>query len=429
MEKPNAKQGTVLGPILSSASIAECCREQKSGGPTIGTVVIRSLAFVDDLAGLNHSIRDVHGSHKVLKLFSRKKRIPLNEEKCIIVPINVSNREALPILVVNGREMDICRNAKYLGDVFNSKGDNTDLIEDRVKKGLQCMISSISLASEITFGIHLIKTQISMYKVMFLQVMIFNSGAWNNITDAQLLKLSTVQHKFLKRILHAPSSTTNCFTLLELGILPIKYNIQMSQLNFLHHILTLDAEDPVYLSYNQQKLFEFEKNWYNEVMQLRSKYGLTQTDDEIGKMSEEKWKAVVRKQVFKEALDYLNHENSLKSRTSHHPARTDMRTQDYFLYLYPADARLLFSIRCGTLDLKTLRKYNYEDGDVLCRLCQRGNETVEHIVNHCEEIERTVSVPDVFSLIREDIEAVLNRVKIFVKLVREREEMEEENEL
>ena len=158
-------------------------------------------------------------------------------------------------------------------------------------------------------------------------------------------------------------------------------------------------------------------------------YGLTQTDDEIGKMSEEKWKAVVRKQVFKEALDYLNHENSLKSRTSHHPARTDMQTQDYFLYLYPADARLLFSIRCGTLDLKTLRKYNYEDGDVLCRLCQRGNETVEHIVNHCEEIERTVSVPDVFSLIREDIEAVLNRVKIFVKLLREREEMEEENEL
>ena len=66
---------------------------------------------------------------------------------------------------------------------------------------------------------------------------------------------------------------------------------------------------------------------------------------------------------------------------------------------------------------------------MLCRLCQRGNETVEHIVNHCEEIERTVSVPDVFSLIREDIEVVLNCVKIFVKLVREREEMEEENEL
>ena len=78
---PNAKQGTVLGPVISSASIAECCDEQKDGGGIIGTSQVRSLSFVDDIAGLNHNIKDAHDSH-VVTLFSKKKRLPLNEDMC-----------------------------------------------------------------------------------------------------------------------------------------------------------------------------------------------------------------------------------------------------------------------------------------------------------------------------------------------------------
>ena len=95
---------------------------------------------------------------------------------------------------------------------------------------------------------------------------------------------------------------------------------------------------------------------------------------------------MVKKQIFWHALEYLNRENALKSRTSHHPARELLQTQDYFFYLQPADARLVFSIRCGTLDLKTLRKYNYAEGDVMCRLCGNKEETVNHIVNECASL-------------------------------------------
>ena len=190
----------------------------------------------------------------------------MNEDKCLCLPINLSDKEATPVLVVNGKEIDICETAKYLGDIFNSKGTNSDLIDDRVKKGLACMMSSISLASEISLGVHLIKILVCLYKIMFLTVVLFNSGAWNNLTSTDINRLTTIQLKFLKRILHAPSSATNSFVFLELGIIPIEYNIHMSQLNFLHHILTLEEDDPVYLAYCQQKLFEFEKNWHNEVV-------------------------------------------------------------------------------------------------------------------------------------------------------------------
>ena len=235
---PNAKQGTVLGPILSSSSVAECCYEIQNGGAAVGSLVLRALAFVDDLAGLNHVISDVHESHESVTHFSKKKRLPLNEDKCYILPVNVPVSMAVPVLVVNNREIDACDKMKYLGDIFNTKGNNDDMIEERVATGLKCMINTLALASEVTLGIHMMMTVIVLYKIMFIPVVTFNSGAWNNITATQINKLRSIQLKFLKRIVHAPSSTANCITFLELGILPIEHNIHKSQLQFLHHILT-----------------------------------------------------------------------------------------------------------------------------------------------------------------------------------------------
>ena len=115
----------------------------------------------------------------------------------------------------------------------------------------------------------------------------------------------------------------------------------------------------------------------------------------------------------------------MKSKTSHHPNRKNLRIQDYFMYLKPADARLLFSVRSGTLDLKTLRKYNYEEANVLCRLCGKEEETVDHIINICVMVTRTEIIYDVYSLEREHIEIVVARIKMFLKLAEEKKVMEE----
>ena len=138
-------------------------------------------------------------------------------------------------------------------------------------------------------------------------------------------------------------------------------------------------------------------------------------------MSKAKWNCIVKNKVYAHALEYLNQENSLKSKTSHHPNRKNLQTQDYFMYLKPADARLLFSVRCGTLDLKTLRKYNYEDADVLCRLCGKEEERVEHIVNKCVIVTRT-------EIIREHIKIVVARIKMFLKLAEEKKVIEEDKD-
>ena len=41
------------------------------------------------------------------------------------------------------------------------------------------------------------------------------------------------------------NSSGNCLMYMEIGILPVLYEVHILKLNFLHHILTLDTNDPV----------------------------------------------------------------------------------------------------------------------------------------------------------------------------------------
>ena len=159
--------------------------------------------------------------------------------------------------------------ASYLGDHFNSQGNNKNLIEERVKKGKACIINSMALCKDVTMGIHAVATLLLLYKSLFLPVLLYNAQAWSNLTKSETQDLQRVQLKFLKRSMHAPSSTSNPRTFLETGILPISYEIHMKQLSFLRHIVTLESSDPVLKSYNQQLQYPEAPNWANQVAQLR----------------------------------------------------------------------------------------------------------------------------------------------------------------
>ena len=53
-------------------------------------------------------------------------------------------------------------------------------------------------------------------------------------------------------------STCNAFIYLELGVLPIEYEIHKRQLMFLYRILNLDDDDPVYRMY--ENMIQFSLN-------------------------------------------------------------------------------------------------------------------------------------------------------------------------
>ena len=61
--------------------------------------------------------------------------------------------------------------------------------------------------------------------------------------------------------MEVPKLTPVAALYLELGILPVKYEIEIKQLSFLKRILDKEADDPVLLSFQEMLKFGSEANW------------------------------------------------------------------------------------------------------------------------------------------------------------------------
>ena len=411
-----AKQGTVIAPTLCSASVAELCDEEIDGGMAIGTAKIGPLAYVDDLTTINTNIKDAISSNVSVCFFSDRKKQPLNETKCYLLPINVKPHDVVPTQFVNGLQVVVKSLVQCLGDIFNSKGDYSDLIKDRYRKGTICMANAMALCSNQTMGKFAIISLLIIYKAVFLQIILFNSETWSFLADKNVEKLSTIQMKFLKRMLHCPRGTSNSFILLELGLLPIEEEISIRQLMFLHHIVNLPESDVVLKVFEQQACYPFEKNWRKHIVFLLEKYQLSADISWIASLSKTVWKSMVHKAVTKHALHRLNLQCFAQSKTAYLCPFKKLEENKYLKSLPPQRARTLFQLRCGIYDLKGNRPFQY--GDLVCRGCNAGAEDFDHVVNHCPEVIRNNKLLHPDDKDTSSVNELLARIRFFEDLVK-----------
>ena len=405
-----------MGGALCVASTAEITKEDLGSGAQVGQSTTKALTFVDDIAGMNTSTSDTYKSHREIVWFSLKKRLSLNGPKCLLMCINKKIRDVAPRLAIDDELLNEAEKADYLGDTFNRLGNNWDLIEKRVKKGQGCIVVSMSLCSEITLGVYAIQTLLLLYKSVFIAVVVYNAQAWSNVNDKQLTALRTIQLKFIKRIFFVPSSTSNTLSYLETGTLPIDNVIHIKQLVFLHHILTLPIDDPVQINYHEQSKFLYEPNWVNEVCDIRKKYMIDENEEEISNMSKNQWKQLVKRRVTSHTLDELNLQLKQIKHTENLAPYDELAPQPYMSGLVPVYARIMFQIRTHIIDLKSVRKFKYDD--TVCRLCGDDNETVHHVVNQCKMVARTFEV-NLMSCDISVMEETAKRCKEFLNMVDE----------
>ena len=418
--KSIVQQGSVSGGALCVASTAEISKENLGKGYQIGEAILKVLAFVDDLATLNKSHQDTYQAHDRVKWFSDKKRLLLNALKCLLLCINVKSKDVIPKLMIGETALKVVNKAPYLGDTFNENGDNNDLIADRTKKAKAYTINAMSLCAEITMGIFTIPTLLLLYRSVFIHIVLYNSQAWSNLTTKNIADLQVVQLNYIKRMLHAPRSTSNAVTFMETGTIPIENEIHIKQLTFLHHILTLEKDDPVSRTYEQQINFSFEPNWANDVVKLKAKYKITETNEEIKLRSKDGWKRYVKDKVKTFVAAKLRAQAAEQKCGNKLLFPENISTQPYLNKLPSANARKIFHMRSGTIDLRAIRKYKYGD-ERSCRLCNDGSEDINHVINHCSKIERTCTI-DVYSTNCDELMEMSKRLIMFDQEVEEMEE-------
>ena len=334
------------------------------------------MLFVNDTTTLNVTFNDALKCHQIVVHFSNKKRLKLNVPKCVLLVVNGKDCYPTPELFVDGEEIECVQSSKLLGDMLSANGSNSDLILDRVKKAKAVIISILSLCSAINLGYHCFRVILLLYRVVFLASVLFNAQTLTNLTKSQFDQLRTIQLKFLKRMIRTPNATPNAFTFLELGVLPIDYEVHKRQLVFLHHILTLPQSDPVYKLYEKQKLLKYEKNWANDIESLLLTYSLQSED--VASMSKLTWKNKVTSSITSSALKTLQETCSSQTKTYMHTYETF--TQQQYITAYPPHlASFLFKLRGRSLNCRD--NHHSSNKSIIYRLCDVDIESQFHIMN------------------------------------------------
>ena len=356
------------------------------------------MLYVDDVIDLSCLIQDYLSAHQNALLFKKRKKLTHSATKCFSMVMNKNQMdEELPVLWLDdNNKVIVTKEIAYLGDIFNYLGNNDGLIADRIKRGTKALITIASLMAETEVGIHRVSIMLLLYRALFLSTVLFNSSTWSNLRKKDLDSLRTLQLKFLKRVVGVASSTCNAFVFLELGVLPIDFEIEKRQLMYLHRILQLEPGDPVWeLFWELVQMNEAgEKNWWTGVKPLLCKYQLPTDLNEIKVMSKDTFSRKVKASVTATALHQLVAECQGLKKTANLQYK-ELKLQEYFCHLYPSQARLVFKWRSKTLDVKSHLTYKYSDS--LCRICKLTEETPEHALN-CGMESVMEPVIDVLSL-------------------------------
>ena len=186
----------------------------------------------------------------------------------------------------------------------------------------------------------------------------------------------------MRKILNAHSKTAAELFYFELGKYPLRIVWSKRRFMYLWEILHRDTDELVRKVYETQKLSHNKGDWYLIMQDERAKYEISESDDEISKMSQNKFRKIVEKKIHQHALKYL-HGLASKHSKSTKIAAEKFEKKAYFndRRFSKEDIQLLFALKTKMIDCKSNFSNQFEN-DLTCRTCQEVNsvEDEDHIL-------------------------------------------------
>ena len=172
------------------------------------------------------------------------------------------------------------------------------------------MITQIMNILESTyFGKHFFKVAIVLRDSLFLSSLLLNTEAWVNYTDKDVRILEQCDEILLTKIMDCGTNSSNAMKYLELGVVPVRFEIMKRKLGFLQYILKQNKDSMIY------KILKVttESSVKNDFVYTCKKYlktlNLEITFEEIEKMSKFSFKKLLKDKTYSAAFSFSRAEN------------------------------------------------------------------------------------------------------------------------
>ena len=181
---------------------------------------------------------------------------------------------------------------------------------------------------------------------------------------------------------------------------------------FLHHILRQGNQSLVYKFFLAQLSNPTKGDWVSDILEVREEVEFGLELEEIGAMSKQRFKSLVRNKVKLKAFQYLIEKR--EERVSIHSKGKELRYSELSMaqYLCASDIDMsidekkwLYKCRIEDIDLEANRRWN--NGDIQCKNCKNTEMTQRHLLV-CKYLlgksEIVTYIPNYDDLFKEDIE-------------------------
>ena len=147
------RQGSKLSPYLFNIFINQLLLDLNDCdvGVRIGDVLYNSMAYADDITVFSTNAKDLQRLIDMCTMYSDRWRFKygIDKSKCMIIGKSPFTCE--PVWRLNDVSLRNVDTIEILGNVFNSKGNNTSHVDNRLNKCRQSFYSLNSLG-RVTWG-------------------------------------------------------------------------------------------------------------------------------------------------------------------------------------------------------------------------------------------------------------------------------------
>lgn len=330
---------------------------------------IPTLFFADDGVLLAQSTGDMEEMMDCLIEGAREIGLEVNREKCNMMVYNLDNR---PNQIAGVGVVD---ELKYLGVHIENINDTFKFHKTKKTHLAQRMANmTFSVISKSCNKILIGKT---FWKSVVLPSILFADAVivWNK---DELGKLQREENNVWRQILGAPEYAPVAALRGDIGASTMVGRDVKTKLKYVRSKMNGNCE--LMRRIIEDMWMKDKGRWIRVLKEYMSKIGMVSLEN-LSQITEQELNNRVEKWETETWLEELDNKSTL---TMYKEFKRNIRQENFYDNTYKSC--LLFRARANSLKLGWRKRF--EDGDVICKCCNEGEETLEHFLIECAALEQ-----------------------------------------
>jgi hypothetical protein len=201
------------------------------------------------------------------------------------------------------------------------------------------------------------------------------------MTKAEIATLEKLQLQALKRYLKTPTSTPNHALYMDLGILPLEAEVDITQFKYLWKLLNSSNQANQIL--RTQLNLNTRESWTSKVLSKLAKYNLPCSPATIKRYTKKRWSSLVTDTVAREFLC-----NQIPTKAANSTKLTRMlrhkrvaKLEEYITHLSRRRASAIFRLRCKST--RAADNMCHTTNLPICDKCSLNLASDQHLYTNC----------------------------------------------